>query len=282
MSTPDLVHELELGAQAPLTIVAVPVAAPASLGASAAAPARMRPSFLLWDLPLRVFHWSLVACVTAAVATGELGGAWMPWHGRAGLAIVGLLVFRIVWGVVGPPTARFAGFAPTPRRVLDTLRGRWRGIGHNPLGALAVFALLGLLALQAGTGLFGNDDIAFAGPLNRFVDEALGARLTGWHRIAADGLFVLLALHLGAIAFHVLVKRHVLVRPMVTGRAILEPGVVPPASRARVRGALALSVGAAAVAVGAVASAGRAPAAASAAAPPAAPAAKEAPATPAW
>ena len=282
MSTPDLVPELELGGQAPLAIVAVPVAAAAALGALAASPARARPSFLLWDLPLRVFHWSLVACVTAAVVTGELGGAWMPWHGRAGLAIVGLLAFRIVWGVVGPPTARFAGFAPTPRRVLDYVRGRWRGIGHNPLGALAVFALLGLLALQAGTGLFGNDDIAFTGPLNRFVDDALGARLTGWHRIAADGLFVLLALHLGAIAFHVLVKRHLLVRPMVTGRAPLEPGVVPPASQTRVRGALALAVGAAAVAVGAIAWAGREPASTPSVARAVAPVAKEAPAAPAW
>ena len=70
--------------------------------------------FLLWDLPLRVFHWSLVAAVTTAIVTGELGGAWMPWHGRAGLAIVGLLVFRIVWGIVGTATSRFAQFAPSP------------------------------------------------------------------------------------------------------------------------------------------------------------------------
>src|SRR6202012_2342472 len=78
--------------------------------------------FLLWDLPLRVFHWSLVAAVTTAIVTGELGGAWMPWHGRAGLAIVGLLVFRIVWGFVGSATARFTQFAPTPARVLAYLR----------------------------------------------------------------------------------------------------------------------------------------------------------------
>ena len=110
----------------------------------AAAPAGMR-RIVLWDLPLRVFHWSLMAAVTAAIVTGELGGAWMPWHGRAGLLIVGLLVFRVVWGVLGSATSRFTHFAPSPGRLLAYLRGRWRGVGHNPLGALSVFALLGLL-----------------------------------------------------------------------------------------------------------------------------------------
>jgi len=184
---------------------------------------------LLWDLPLRVFHWSLVAAVSAAVVTGELGGAWMVWHGRAGLLIVGLLVFRVVWGVVGSATSRFTHFAPSPASVLAYLRGRWRGVGHNPLGALAVFALLGLLSLQAATGLFGNDDIAFAGPLNHLVDDTLGARLTGWHRLLADGLFALMAMHLLAIAFHVVVKRHRLVRPMVSG--VLEVDARTPLPR---------------------------------------------------
>jgi cytochrome b len=234
---------------------------------------RGAPRFLLWDLPLRIFHWSLVACVCAAIVTGELGGAWMPWHGRAGLAIAGLLAFRLVWGVAGPSTARFSQFAPTPRRVVDYLRGRWRGVGHNPLGALAVFALLGLLALQVGSGLFGNDDIAFAGPFNRFVGDALGARVTGWHRLLADGLFALLGLHVAAIAFHALVKRHALVRPMLTGHAEIPPGVRPPSPRPRVRGALGAAVAAAAALVLAIAWAGRDPAPAPAAAVAASPAA---------
>ena len=218
--------------------------------------------FLLWDLPLRVFHWSLVAAVTTAVVTGELGGAWMPWHGRAGLAIVGLLVFRIVWGFVGSATARFTQFAPTPARLLAYLRGRWRGAGHNPLGALSVFALLALLSAQAATGLFGNDDIAFAGPLNHLVDDTLGARVTGWHRLLADGLFALLALHLLAIAFHVIVKRHRLIRPMITGLQHVEPGTpLPRAARGFGRFGLLAAVSLAAVAVLALAGAGESPAA---------------------
>ncbi len=218
--------------------------------------------FLLWDLPLRVFHWSLVAAVTTAIVTGELGGAWMPWHGRAGLAIVGLLVFRIVWGIVGSATSRFAHFAPSPASVIAYLRGRWRGVGHNPLGALSVFALLGLLSLQAATGLFGNDDIAFAGPLNHLVDEGAGSRATGWHRLLADGLFVLLALHLLAVAFHVLVKRHRLIRPMITGLQDVEAGTpLPRVARGLGRFGLLAAVSLAAVAVLALAGAGESPAA---------------------
>ena len=219
--------------------------------------------FLLWDLPLRVFHWSLVASVTTAIVTGELGGAWMAWHGRAGLAIVGLLVFRVVWGVVGSTTSRFAQFAPSPSGMLAYLRGRWRGIGHNPLGALSVFALLGLLSLQAATGLFGNDDIAFAGPLNHLVADTTGARATGWHRLLADGLFVLLALHLLAVAFHVLVKRHRLIRPMITGRQHVPAGQPMPAvPRAGSAFGLLVAVALAAAGVLALLGAGEAPVAA--------------------
>lgn len=228
---------------------------------------------VLWDLPLRVFHWSLVAAVTAAIVTGELGGAWMPWHGRAGLLIVGLLVFRVVWGVLGSATSRFTHFAPSPGRLIAYLRGRWRGVGHNPLGALSVFALLGLLSAQVATGLFGNDDIAFAGPLNHLVEDSSGARVTGWHRLLADALFVLLALHLAAIAFHVLVKRHRLIRPMITGRQDIEPGqALPRPVRGFGRFGLLSAVAIAAAAVLAIAGAGEGsvsvvPASAAAAAP---------------
>ena len=240
---------------------------------------------VLWDLPLRVFHWSLVAAVTVAIVTGELGGACMPWHGRAGLVIVGLLVFRVLWGLVGSATSRFTQFAPTPGRVLAYLRGRWRGVGHNPLGALSVFALLGLLSLQAATGLFGNDDIAFAGPLNHLVDDAAGARATGWHRWLANGLIGLVALHLLAIAFHVLVKRHRLVRQMITGRHESEPGREWPRARGYGRFGLLSAVVVAGGAVLALAGAGERPlaeASAAAARPALVAAPSGAASTPAW
>lgn len=201
----------------------------------------------LWDLPLRIFHWSLLTAVSTAIVTGKLGGSWMALHGKAGIAIVGLLAFRLVWGLIGPSPARFSHFAPTPGKVWAYLKGRWQGIGHNPLGALSVFALLGLLAFQAGSGLFSNDDIAFAGPLTSLIADELSHDLTNWHRQAVNVLFVLIGLHVAAIAFHALVKRDKLLKPMVTGWKDV-PAHLPPPRRARriaLAVALAFGVGAA-------------------------------------
>lgn len=171
----------------------------------------------IWDLPTRIFHWGLVLAVGVAVVSGEIGGSLMALHAKAGLAVVGLLAFRLAWGFVGSTYARFLSFVPTPARIRAYLCGRWHGHGHNPLGALSVLALLGLLALQAGSGLFGTDDIAFTGPLYRLVDETLALRLTGWHQQLAYVLLALLALHVLAIVFYLRVKKDNLVKPMVTG-----------------------------------------------------------------
>jgi cytochrome b len=182
-----------------------------------AAPASHVTRVRLWDLPVRIFHWSLVLAVLVAFVTAKLGGDWMDWHGRAGLAIVALVTFRIVWGIVGSTHARFLSFAPTPARLRAYLTGRWQGIGHNPLGALSVFGLLGLLAVQAGTGLFSNDDIAFDGPLSGLVEKARSDSLTGLHHQLSDVLLILLGLHILAIAFYLVIKKHNLIKPMVTG-----------------------------------------------------------------
>lgn len=172
---------------------------------------------LLWDLPTRLFHWLLVAAVAAAVVTGQLGGSLMDWHGRIGLFIAGLLAFRIVWGMFGATYARFAQFVPTPGKIKAYLAGRWQGEGHNPLGALSVFGLLALLAVQVATGLVGNDDIAFSGPLADLVSRELSNRLTGLHHLLANVLVALVVLHVAAIAFYVRVKKQKLVKPMITG-----------------------------------------------------------------
>jgi cytochrome b len=180
-----------------------------------AAPVRKR--VLVWDLPTRVFHWSLVLAVTVAVISGEIGGDWMEIHGKAGLAILGLVTFRLVWGFAGSTHARFANFVPTAGKLRAYLRGRWKGQGHNPLGALSVFALLGLLAVQATTGLFGNDEISFTGPLFALVEEGLANRLTGLHKQLAYVLLAVLALHIVAILVYLVLKKDNLVKPMVTG-----------------------------------------------------------------
>ena len=173
--------------------------------------------FRLWDLPTRFFHWALVVAVVAAIVSGQLGGNLIDWHGRIGLFIVGLLAFRLVWGVVGSTYARFLQFLPTPGKIAAYLRGEWHGAGHNPLGALSVFGFLALLTVQAGSGLFANDDIAFAGPLFDLVGKNLSNRLTGIHYQVANAIYLLITLHVAAIAFYGRVRKKDLVKPMLTG-----------------------------------------------------------------
>ncbi len=190
--------------------------------------ASQRTWLRLWDLPLRVFHWSLVGAVTTAIVTGKLGGAWMPLHAKAGLLIVGLVVFRLIWGLVGSTHARFASFVPTWTRLRAYLKGQWHGAGHNPLGAFSVFALLALLAAQVSTGLFSSDDIAFNGPLFNRIDEALASRLGGIHQQLATALLWLMGLHVVAIVFYWLFKRDNLVKPMVTGWKEVDASAAKP------------------------------------------------------
>lgn len=182
----------------------------------------------VWDLPVRLFHWLLLALVVGAVATVKVGGNAMIWHGRIGQAILALIVFRIVWGFVGSTTARFAQFVRGPGAIIDYLRGRWRGIGHSPLAALSVLALLIVIGAQATTGLFATDDIAFNGPLYRAVSASTATQLSGWHRQAEWLIYGLIALHLTAILFYRLVRKDDLVTPMITGnKAVTDPQAEP-------------------------------------------------------
>lgn len=204
----------------------------------------MSVTIQVWDLPLRLFHWLLALSVAAAIVTGELGGNLIDWHGRIGVLIVGLLVFRIVWGFIGTTHARFASFFPTPAKIAAYLKGQWQGHGHNPLGALSVLALLGVLALLVGAGLFANDDIAFQGPLFSLVDKALSDRLSGLHALTFNVLAGLLVLHIAAIVFYVRVKKHNLVVPMLTGKKSVPKAQAVAASRVgvlRLLAALAIS-----------------------------------------
>jgi cytochrome b len=179
---------------------------------------------LLWDLPTRLFHWLLALTVIALVVTGKLGGNLIEWHGKIGLAVVGLVVFRLVWGVMGSTYARFSAFFPTPAGIAAYLRGEWRGLGHNPLGALSVFGLLLVLTVQLMTGLIANDDIAFVGPLYELVNRDLSNLATGWHKLSINVLIALVVLHLAAIMFYAHVKKEDLVKPMVFGWKDVESG----------------------------------------------------------
>ncbi|PPD40097.1 MAG: cytochrome B [Methylobacter sp.] len=179
----------------------------------------MKVTIRIWDFPTRLFHWSLVLAVVAAYITATLGGNLMDWHGRIGSFILGLLVFRLIWGFVGSTHARFGSFFPTLPRLAAYLKGRWHHLGHNPLGALAVFALLADLSLLVGTGLCSSDDIAFEGPLYKLVnDESLKDKLSGLHAQAFNFLLVLLALHIASIGFYRVIKKTNLILPMLTGK----------------------------------------------------------------
>ncbi|KAB0582464.1 cytochrome B [Ideonella dechloratans] len=183
----------------------------------------------VWDLPTRLFHWGLLAVVVALFVSGKVGGNAMDWHVRLGLGAGVLVVFRLAWGLVGGRWSRFASFVKGPVTVWRYLRGQLPvPAGHNPLGALSVLALLAVLALQVATGLVADDEIATVGPLNALVPEDWASWGTRWHKGPGQTLLlVLVGLHVAAILFHRLVKRHDLVRPMLTGDQAL-PADTPP------------------------------------------------------
>ena len=175
----------------------------------------------VWDLPTRLFHWLLVACVAALVITGHVGGGLMEWHARIGYAVLTLLLFRICWGFVGGHWSRFSSFVAKPSRVAAYLRGDSHPdglVGHNPLGALSVLAMLAFLLVQVGTGLVGDDETAFTGPLNRFVSSANGIAATWYHKSIGQWVLVaLVVLHVAAVLFHHWRKGEDLLGAMVLG-----------------------------------------------------------------
>ena len=186
----------------------------------------------VWDLPTRVFHWSLVLGIVGLAISGTIGGNAMLWHFRFGYAVLTLLLFRIVWGLVGGRWSRFGAFIYAPQTIIDYLKGRGKpehSVGHNPLGAGSVFAMLAALLAQVGSGLFSDDDIAFAGPLTRFVSNATVSLATNYHKnIGKWIILALVLLHIAVIVFY-LSRKHNLVNAMLHGDKDL---VVPvPSSR---------------------------------------------------
>jgi cytochrome b len=180
----------------------------------------------VWDLPLRLFHWSLLICVIGAFVSVKIGGNAMRWHFYCGYAILTLMLFRIVWGFVGSHTARFSSFPPNPAAAWRSLRGAVSSyLGHNPTGALSVYALLCSLSVQAVSGLFSNDDIASEGPLMVKVSKELSDQITSWHKINEKIIIALVLLHLVAIVYHRYAKKERLVQAMLTGDKTLEGGV---------------------------------------------------------
>ncbi len=171
-------------------------------------------SFRVWDAPLRLFHWLLVAAITIAFLSSEGDSGIADWHMAAGWTAAVLLVFRLVWGFIGGEHARFANFV-RPSRLLSHVRELVTGhpqrtIGHNPLGALAVLAMLIAIGAVLWTGIQVD-----AGQADEDLHEAI-----------AYGLLALIGVHVAAVVLMSVFTRENLARAMVTGRksVALHPG----------------------------------------------------------
>ena len=183
------------------------------------------PTRPVWDLPIRLFHWLLA---------GLIGFSWWTvhhhhtdWHIWSGCGILTLLIFRLLWGFFGSSTARWSSFVRGPRTVANYLRGKWTGVGHTPLGAVSVVALLAAISIQVGLGLFSEDeDGIFMGPLSRLVSSDTSDSVREIHELWFNVVLGLVALHVAAILFYHFRGRH-LTKPMITGRAALDPGNQP-------------------------------------------------------
>jgi cytochrome b len=199
---------------------------------SQGSPQRRVPAALVWDWPLRAFHWLLVLVLAGSFATHYAGIEWFDWHRRLGYAACVLVSFRCLWGFAGTRHSRFRSFLRPPGAIAAYLRGRaaYPAAGHNPLGGVSVLVFLVLLLVQAGTGLFANDEIANAGPFYGWITQRTSNLLTRIHAINSNVLLAAIGLHLLAVAWYDLVRRRGLTRAFLTGR---KPGLAEPIPASR-------------------------------------------------
>ena len=184
----------------------------------------MKKLIRIWDLPIRLFHWLLVLCIIGSLVSVNLGGNAIQWHAYFGYTILTLLIFRIIWGFVGSTHARFISFFPTKKAILDYLKGNSpRVLGHNPVGALSVFALLFVLCVQVATGLFVDDEIAFQGPFAKYVSNATASFLSQIHEGNQVVIYTLISIHIAAIWFYKKFKGEDLIKPMINGDKEIDP-----------------------------------------------------------
>jgi len=184
----------------------------------------MKKIIRVWDLPIRLFHWLLVVCIAGSFVTINLGDEFIQWHAYFGYSILILLVFRIIWGFIGSTHARFASFLPAKTAIFEYLSGSSpRILGHNPVGAISVFALLFVLSIQVFTGLFVDDEVSFQGPLAKYVSESLSSLLSEIHEGNQVVILTLIAIHVAAIIFYKKFKGEDLIKPMISGDKEIDP-----------------------------------------------------------
>ena len=176
----------------------------------------------VWDLPTRLFHWMLVGLIGFSWWTAEQGQDDL--HFYSGYGVLTLLIFRLLWGFFGSSTARFSSFVRGPQAIANYMgkMRTWQGVGHTPLGALSVLALLGLLFVQVGTGLVQTDDDGLVeGPLASLVSFDVSDAAHDLHEVTFNLLLVLIGLHIAAIIFYRVALGKKLLGPIVTGKAKL-------------------------------------------------------------
>jgi len=186
----------------------------------------------VWDAPTRLFHWLVVILVATSYISVQK--EWIQVHYFAGYTMLTLLLFRLVWGFVGSETSRFRKFLRSPVAALHHLgtffgkREPDREIGHNAAGGWMVLVLLLALAVQATTGLFAGNDIDGGGPLNHVLSEGWQQLDTKIHHVNFNVILALISLHVLAVLAYAAIKRHDLVRPMVTGKKRLPANMRQP------------------------------------------------------
>ena len=184
----------------------------------------MKKIIRVWDLPIRAFHWLLVLCIVGSLITVNLGGNAMELHAYFGYSVLTLLIFRITWGFVGSTHARFSSFFPNREKILNYLQGKAPSVlGHNPLGAVSVFALLLVLSVQVFTGLFVDDEIAFQGPLEKYVPNRVVSILSEIHEGNQVVIYTLITIHIAAIIYYKKFKGEDLITPMISGDKEINP-----------------------------------------------------------
>lgn len=191
---------------------------------------------LVWDVPVRLFHWLLVLLIGFSWLSGEM--EWMTWHLYSGYAVLTLILFRIIWGFSGSTHARFADLIYGPRSVITymkTLPSRTavKFAGHNPLGGISVMLIILCLLVQTGTGLFANDDIITEGPLVKHVSKELSDWLTTIHKYNFNVLLVLIGAHVAAVLYYLVYKSENLIKPMFTGRKQFAEDAMPAPTQMR-------------------------------------------------
>lgn len=214
--------------------------------------AQGQTSSLVWDFPTRAFHWLLALSLCGSWATAEAGFEWIDTHNLLGYFALGLVLFRLLWGIFGPRHARFSSFIKGPRAVLATVpklfsRRPGTDVGHNPIGGWSAILFLVLVSVQAGTGLFISDDVLHFGPYNHVISSSLAGQLAQVHHLNFTALQTFVVVHLLAIAWYQFGKGTGLVGPMVTGKKHLQDASLGITSSQLLKGLIIGALAAAAV-----------------------------------